>query len=101
MRGRRPEASGHSGGGPEAEGADAGGRQGAPEGGETEDCQGGRTTTRSNEGGGAYRWADEGGRRAGCPTVTSSWRETTQQEQTQDVYEEELEEELEPPQNHD
>lgn len=30
---------------------------------------------RSNEGGGAYRWADEGGQQGGCPTSTSSERE--------------------------
>lgn len=61
--------------------------------------------TRSNEGGGAYRWADEGGRQVGCPTSKSSLREKTQQEPTPGVCEEEQEEELEGepehPQNHD
>ena len=32
------------------------------------------TATRNNEGGGAYRWADEGGQQGGCPTSTSSKR---------------------------
>lgn len=67
------------------------------------DCQGEMTMTetRSNEGGGAYRWADEGGQRGGCPNSTSSSKETIQQEPTLDACEEEQEEELECPQNLD
>lgn len=66
-------------------------------------CQGEMmmTTMRSNEGGGAYRWADEGGPLGGCPTSTSSLRGRTQQEPTLVVCEEEQEEEQKHPLNPD
>lgn len=77
-RGRRPETASHSGGGPEGEGGGAEGSLEAPEEAGRGGCPGETmmTATRSNVGGGAYRWADEGGQRGGCPTSTSSERES-------------------------
>lgn len=73
-RGRRLEATGHSGSAPGGGGGGAEESLEAPVEGGRGGCQGGMTmtVTKSNEVGGAYRLADEGGQQGGYPPWTSS-----------------------------
>lgn len=73
-RGRRLEAADHSGSAPEGGGGGAEESLEAPVEGGRGGCQGGMmmTAMKSNEVGGVYRWADEGGQQGGYPTWTSS-----------------------------
>lgn len=73
-RGRRLEGVDDSGSAPQGGGGGAEEHLEAPVAGGRGGCQGGMmmTVMKSNEEGGAYRWADEGGQQAGYPTWTSS-----------------------------